>query len=410
MKITKLMLSALAAAAVLVACNKEDLDPSVKGTGVKSVEISLENIVMTKGDAGTPIRPDAQGNMPAVKVKNFKVFLTNETYSETFVAYDATGQTAAQMYWSAEDFAAGPLTAKFHYVDSKCTRVFAVANVGDATLQQVLDMEKAIADQQKQDELVLVANSSLARAVDDPATDGVDESVHASNDGKYNELYTASLTLTPAISRFEIDGFHVAFSETPKFEQIQVTDVAFDHYWPTMSLDVHNGVFGAVPTGEHVKYITNPADDNEVYQWFNEHAALDRWYKDSFTDLVMTPDDPATDAKENIKDVPSPRAYHFYSGAIVPTMFVKLLADGDPAYVWTNIYKRGDGTVIDRIEPGKIYRMSAAGVASGTGSVVIPDDLDPVQRCIDVTVDVIDWAVVLITPDFTGGSTQQLSE
>jgi hypothetical protein len=107
----------------------------------------------------------------------------------------------------------------------------------------------------------------------------------------------------------------------------------------------------------------------------------------------MTPDSYQADA-------PSPRAYHFFSGAIVPTMFIKLLADGDPAYVWTNIYKKADGSVISHIEPGKIYRMSAAGESSDDGSIEIPDDLDPIQRCIDVTVEVVDWAVVLVTPDF----------
>lgn len=407
MKITKLMLSALAAAAVLVSCNKEDLDPSVKGTGMKSVSISLENIVMTKGDAVKKIS-DGQ----AVDVSNFKVFLTDESFSQEYAAYDVTGQNPATMYWTAADFAAGSVEATFHYVDSKCNRVVAVANVGDISLQDLTSLEKPIAEQQNPTTLVLVANSSLKRAVDDPATDGVDESVHTSDDGKYNELWEAALTLAPAISRFEIDGFAVEFSETPKFNTIQVTDVAFDHYWPTMILDEHNGVFGAIPTGEHVKAVAVPTDDNEVYTWFNTISTLDRWYKDSFTDLVMEPDDPATtDVFENRVDAESPRAYHFYSGTIVPTMYIKLLADGDPAYVWTNIYRKADGSSVTHIEPGKIYRMSAAGESgTGDGSVLIPDDLDPIQRCIDVTVDVVDWAVVVVTPDFTGGSTQQLSE
>ena len=109
MKITKLMLSALAAAAVLVSCNKEDLDPSVKGTGMKSVQISLENIVMTKGDAVKKIS-DGQ----AVDVSNFKVFLTDASFSQEYAAYDVTGQNRATMYWTAADFAAGPIDATFH--------------------------------------------------------------------------------------------------------------------------------------------------------------------------------------------------------------------------------------------------------------------------------------------------------
>lgn len=397
MKITKLMLSALVAAAALVSCNKEDLNPSIKGTGMKSVEISLDNIVMTKGDAVKKIS-DGQ----AVDVSNFKIFLTDASFSQEYAAYDSTGQIRATMYWTAADFANGPVTAKFHYVDSKCTRVVAVANVDDISLQDLTNMEKPIADQQNPTTLVLVADKVLTRVVDNPATPE-DESVHSSEDGKYNEVWEAALTLTPAISRFELDGFSVAFSETPKFNTIQVTDVAFDHFWPTMILDEHNGVFGAIPTGEHVKAVADPTDDSKVYAWFNTIATLNRWYKDSFTDLVMTPDDPTTTAVyENRVDAASPRAYHFYSGSIVPTMYIKLLADGDPAYVWTSTYRKADGTAISHIEPGKIYRMSAAGEVEGDGSVIIPEDLDPIQRCIDVTVDVIDWAVVLVTPDFGG--------
>lgn len=405
MKITKLMLSALAAAAVLVACNKEDLDPSVKGTGVKSVEISLENIVMTKGDAGDKI---AAGQ--AVNVNNFKIILTDDTYNTAFSAQDETGQPA-KFYWTNEDLANGELTVNYHFVDSKCNRVIAVANAGDITLEEIDKFTKEIAAQQDQDGLVLVANSGLER-VEDNASTPEDESVHENAEGKYNELYRAKLQLTPTISRFEIDGFAVAFSETPKFNEVKVTDVAFDHYFPTMALINDSGNFGGYPVGEHVRAVTNPDDDDAVYGWFNTLAGLtDRWYKDSFTDLVMTPDKPeTTDKAENVATT-APRAYHFYSGTVVPTMYVKLFADGDPAYVWTERYVKSDGTPVQAIEPGKIYRMSAGtAVEGGDGLVEIPDDLDPVQRCIDVTVDVVDWAVVLIKPDFSGGSTQQLSE
>lgn len=405
MKITKLMLSALAAAAVLVACNKEDLDPSVKGTGVKSVEISLENIVMTKGDAGEKI---SEGQ--AVEVKNFKIFLTDETYNTAFAAQDEDGNPA-KFYWTEEDLANGELTVSYHFVDSKCERVIAVANAGDISLEDIDNFSKSIADQQAQDGLILVANSGLERVADNAST-SEDESVHETTDGKYNELYKAELQLTPAISRFEIDGFAVAFSETPKFNEVKVADVAFDHYFPTMNLVNAGGQFGAFPTGNHVRAVADPTDDEAVYSWFNTLAGVtDRWYKDSFTDLVMTPDNPATaDKAENVAKT-APRAYHFYSGTIVPTMFVKLFADGDPAYVWTDVYKKSDGSAIRAIEPGKIYRMSAGtAVEGGDGLVEIPDDLNPVQRCIDVTVDVVDWAVVLIKPDFTGGSAQQVNE
>ena len=65
MKLTKLMLSACVAALALVACNKEETAP-VDGN-LKTVQLSLENIIMTKG-ISDPIRPDANGEMPPVEV------------------------------------------------------------------------------------------------------------------------------------------------------------------------------------------------------------------------------------------------------------------------------------------------------------------------------------------------------
>jgi hypothetical protein len=82
-------------------------------------------------------------------------------------------------------------------------------------------------------------------------------------------------------------------------------------------------------------------------------------------------------------------------------MLIKLLVDGNPAYVYTDTFKDASGVALTVLEAGKIYRMSAAGVASNTGTVEIPEDvLDPVNRCLDITVQVTDWQVELVTPEF----------
>ena len=114
------------------------------------------------------------------------------------------------------------------------------------------------------------------------------------------------------------------------------------------------------------------------------------WYIDSFDPvLTMTPDAP-------IKDADVKMAYHFFAGNVVPTMVIKLLADGNPAYVYTDVFTaKSTNTALTALEPGKIYRMSAAGEVDK-----IPDDLDPVKRCLDITVDVVDWVVEIVTPEF----------
>lgn len=390
MKLTKLMLSAFAAAVALVACNKVETDVP-ENTNLKSVKLSLENVIMTKGLAGDKIEAG-----DAVMVNNFKIILTDASYSQEYTAKaDAAGTTDATFYFTDETFAAGPKEYNFHYVDHKVTKVIAVANMGDVTLQDIKNFTEEIADQQDQKNLVLWADAALEATGETHTVEGTD---------KYTEVYEASVSLKPAISRFEVDGFVINFGTTPKFNKIEVTEIAFDHYYPTMAFSTADGMFKAVATGTHIKNPTDYASQADVFGWLN-NTATTGWYIDRFaTDaVVMVPDDPATtDVFENRADTPDALAYHFFAGDVVPTMVIKLLADGNPAYVYTSDFiSNQTNTAITEIKGGVIYRMSAAGEVDQTGgSVPIPDDLDPIQRCLDIIVDVEEWVVELVTPEF----------
>lgn len=391
MKLTRLMLSAFAAAVVLVACNKVETDVP-ENTNLKSVNLSLENVIMTKGLAGDKIEAG-----DAVMVNNFKIILTDASYSQEYTAKaDAAGTTDATFYFTDETFAAGPKEYNFHYVDHKVTKVIAVANMGDVTLQDIKNFTEEIADQQDQKNLVLWADAALEATGETHTVEGTE---------KYTEVYEASVSLKPAISRFEVDGFVINFSTTPKFNKIEVTDIAFDHYYPTMAFSTADGMFKAVATGTHIKNTTDYASQADVFGWLNNTATIG-WYVDRFTGTdipTMVPDDPATtDVFENRADTPDALAYHFFAGDVVPTMVIKLLADGNPAYVYTSDFiSKQTNTAITEIKGGVIYRMSAAGEVDHTGgSVPIPDDLDPIQRCLDIIVDVEDWVVELVTPEF----------
>ena len=394
MKLTKLMLSALAAAVAMVACNKVETDVP-ENSSLKSVKLSLENVIMTKGAAGDKINAG-----DPVQVNNFKIILTDASYSAEYAAYDVTGADPAVFYFTGETFAAGPKDYEFHFVDHKCTKVIAVANMGDVTLQQIKNFSKAVGEQQDQTSLVLWADSDLV-----PTGETHTVTDHTGDDAeKYTDVYEAEVALKPAISRFEVDGFVVDFSDPAKFNKIEVTDIIFDHYYPQMAFSTANGAFTAVANGTHIKNVTDYSSQSDVFNWINNTATIG-WYRDSFeTDaVVMVPDDAATaDVYENRADVPSPLAYHFFAGDVVPTMVIKLLADGNPAYVYTDSFiSKQTNTALTSLEPGKIYRMSAAGEVDQTGgSVPIPDDLDPIQRCLKITVDIEDWVVELVTPEF----------
>lgn len=383
MKITKLMLSALVAAAALVACNKEDITPVQ--TGVKSIEVKIGNKIMTKSPAGTKI-----SHGTPVKVNTLQIFLTDASYSTDFTAgvKDNDGKDA-QFFWSAAEIGEG-LSLNFHYVSHSCTKVVAVANAGeelkfDDVFNADFETLPTIGLQQDSQNLLLFADANLAK------TDRVHE-INTENESKYAEVYEASLVLTPTISRFEVDGFVMTFAEDTKIQTVKVTDIAFQDYYPMLT--AQKSPFMGVAYGTPVKPM-DVTDDADVYAWFND-AANTGWFRDSF-EATLTPADGTADV--------GPYAYHFYAGDLVPDLVIKLMVDNVPAYLATDVfYAKNDANeyeALTALEAGKIYRMSAAGEVLGDGSIPFDeDDLNTVDRCLEITVDVIDWTVVLVTPDF----------
>lgn len=374
MRLSKLMLSALVAVFAMVSCSKENHTP--EANTLKTVQVSLENVIMTKGPAGDKISANQK-----VAVKNFQIFLTDDSYSPSYTAKNADGTDAVFYFDQSSDLSK---LHEFHFVDHKCTKVVIVANMGPGvTFEDVVDLNVAIKDQQDQNSLILFGEKNLAST-------GRTHTVEGSS--KYTEVYEASVTMKPAIARFEVDGFTTKFSATPKFDKVSVTAIAFQHYLPTLKANTNGGKLNIAGTGSHVAPITNLDDESQVFGWFNGSSS-NGWFIDRFSPaLEMTPTAPKA-------DVPTPLAYHFFAGEVVPQMVITLTADGSPAYVYTSVFHKGSET-LTQLEAGKIYRMSAAGLASGDGSIEIPDDLSPIQRCLEVKVEVVDWTVDLITPEF----------
>lgn len=377
MKITKLMLSAAVAALALVSCNKQDTTPTTNR--LKTVEISIDNAVITKGLAGDKI---SQGD--AVQVNDFKVFLTDAAGKVEFEAKVADGSTAAQTYWDENDLKAGSLAAQFHYVDPNCTKVIAIANVGkDITFDEFLALEALkVENQQLQENLVLYDEETLQSAGTQHNDLNVDGTTYVA------DVYKADLVLTPRVSRFEVDGFTVKFDgEKPKYQEIKISQLAFQNYYP------ETNVVTGTEAGELVNHIEDLAKQADVYTWLDTPEDPQPWYRDYF-DLTITPED-------NAADTPDPLAYHIFSCTETPVLVIKLLADGQPAYLYSKGFFKADKTQVTEFEEGKIYRMSAAGDVLGDGSIPIDeDDIDPMDRCLEITVDVVDWAVELVYPEF----------
>ena len=389
MKATKLMVAACVAAMALVSCNKED-DNLMTNSRMKSVEVSLKNVVITqtRGLAGDKI-----SNGTPVKVSNFKVFLTDAAGNE-YTAKNIAGTEDAQTWWSTADLSGGAINAEFHYVDPNCTKVIAVANIpNDMTFADYKNLANLkIGDEQNAQDLTLYAEATLTGPTgqhNDPnEVDGVTY---------VSDVYKADLTLKPRISRFEVDGFSVSFNATPKYNTIQITDMAFQNYYPETVLAT------GTETGELVNHMSDLSNQASVYNWFNDTSKETAWYWDSF-DVTIN----AVAGEAVAGDTPNPLAYHMFSCTTAPVFVIKLLADNQPAYLYSKGFyssteKNDDGSAkkIENFEEGKIYRMSAAGEVANDGSIPIDDDdIDPMDRCLEITVDVVDWVVDLVYPEF----------
>ena len=383
MKLSKLMLSASIAAIALVSCNKQDTTPDSKR--LRSVDISIENVVITKAAAGTKIEAGQ-----AVVVNDFQIFLTDASGKNEYEGKVLDGSAPAQSYWDAADLAEGPISAEFHYVDPNCTKVVAVANMGKqltfAEYQALTTIN--IDEQQNSQNLVLYDAKDLEATGNQHKDPNVDGTTYVA------DVFKADLVMTPRVSRFEVDGFTVKFNDEPKYDEINITQIAFQNYYPKTT------VFEGAEDGTPVIHMDNFANQADVYTWLDTPVEGEvPWYRDYF-DVTITPAAPTADIKDADGNK-APLAYHIFSCDLVPVMVIKLTADGQPAYLYSKGFYKDAETPVTTFEEGKIYRMSAKGEVENDGSIPIDeDDIDPMDRCLEITVDVVDWAVELVYPEF----------
>ena len=394
MKLTNLILSASIAAMALVSCNKQETTPQTGNARLKTVGVSLENVIFTKGAAGPMVNDGDK-----VIVNSFQIFLTDASGNE-YTGKTSNGAAAAKSYWSQSELAGGiPATADFHFVDPKCTKVVAVANYEQpfasyAEFKTAAQSALLIGDQQDHTNLVLYdesTNFTMIESHEDTALDADGNTVTYTS-----EVFSVELVLTPRVSRFEVDGFAVKFNTTPKYQEVKISQLAFQNYYPET-----NAVTGA-ESGEPVNHIADLSKQAAVYAWLNDTSKPADWYWDA-CDLTITP---SANAK-NFPDDPSvetdgARAYHIFScDGTVPQFVIALTADGQPAYLYTRNFTDANGDTIAKFEEGKIYRMNGEGEVPGKGTIEIPEDkIDPMDRCLDIKVEVKKWEVALIQPEF----------
>ena len=410
MKLSKLMLTASIAAAALLACNKENTTPEPSKT-LKSIEINIENLLMTKADAEGAI---AAGS--AVQLNDLKIYLVDAN-GNFYTGKKSDGVAAAQDYFAATaentgDETVATATTKtlsFHYVDRAVTHVIAVGNLGTQTFANEAALNAYILEvdaQQHQGDLKLYDKEVLV------GPDGTHDTDTWPNDQNVpetqkNQVYKAALTLMPRIARFEVDGFRVKFTsddpatpetETPEYDNITISQLAFTNF------NTQTPLYNLAPAGNVVNAVADYTNETAVYKWFNDHLTNDlaaptwSYYVDA---TPLSFDAPAAGG-ELANDFTVKQAFHFFPGTTMPMFLVHLTADGIPAYLYTkNIKLDGTAMAAADFEPGHVYRMSAAGETANDGAIIIDEeDIDPMDRCVDITVSVHEWVVNLVTPEF----------
>jgi hypothetical protein len=398
---TKLMFAVLAAAAVFTACTKEDptMEPSKT---LKSVEISLDNLIYTKGAAGNKITAG-----DPVQVNDVQIFLVKSDGTFFTGAKQANGSTAAAYKFT------GAVASKyeFHYVDTDVNKVVVVANMGaDFTATNYADLQTktlAIDVQQTATNLALYGEGGLTKSGNHSDTD-------TNNNVQDNQVYTSNVTIVPRVARIEVDGFRVIYTEDDPatkdvvetiYDEITFTQLAMVNYMPTTAL--WNGTESGTLVNPLATYYSGSTVSNEtaIYNWLGtKPEGTPTWTYDA-CELTCTP--PTEDDEEGVPaaDFETPRAYNIFAGNVVPTFFIHLTADGVPAFLYTKSIKvKGEDNQLvplTAFAEGTIYRMSGATTSLGDGAIEIPEDkINPMDRCLDITVEVEPWQVVLVTPEF----------
>lgn len=403
MNVRNLLLTALAASMALVSCDKSENDVSVPtDKSLKSVTIKLPNI--TKA-VGTRVIGDAMTTTSDRKavLMDFKVlFLAGE--QEMYApAYDADGDGTSEaqtVYFSEGNI---PTEITYHFLDASINRIVVVGNLGadvtyadittgTAATQNILNDGDTPNDGNEHPLYPLYGEDDLALK---SPLDG---------DEAHDNVYEATVTLAPKMSRFEIVGVGYTLPEgetTAQFESLRMNKIALCHYYTQYSFatGLGTGEQPGCPEGAHVwqwiddaqtpwadKVVSNAETPAAISVELGKHVNIATGTEleeadlasptlgDGFKDII-TYGVAGVNAKENNAEL-----YLSFYG-------VKQGQDDTPLYVKGTFTAKNTG---GNFEAGKIYRIL---FTIPDGSWATP------ERCVELTVDVADWTVEVLTPN-----------
>mgnify|MGYP003157388674 CR=1 FL=1 len=338
MKVKSFLLTALAASMTFVACDNKDDEMGQLDNTPKSVSIDLSNVIPVTRGAGQEVEDNSK-----VSLTDLQVFFTDGT---TLYKGKTIEGTEATHYFSNKSNFDDRADKVFHFLPAEVNKVIVVGNNGsqiNASTYVDLKKDLIIAEQQNPTDL------DLYKEVELTSVSGQDEAGHP--------LYKAKVVLEPRVSRIEIGKFEYTAPTQGqrKYKSIEVQQVMLNNYFEFTSTESPATTLPLVTLDENTQY------------------------KHSYE-------------KGNVRP-----AYHFFpkdnniGNTNHPQVLVKLIGTTNegtkvPLYLATSTF-----TPAVTADFAKIYVMNFA---------FSDEDLDNPQKCVEVTVDVMSWDVVPVTPEF----------
>ena len=346
-------------AMVATSCSKEDVQNNISAPQ-KSVQFSLENVISTRSF-------DGMISASQVQLNDCQVFFVGADGS-LYTGKNSDGTADATQYFTS----APSEKLAFHFLPAAVQKVVVVGNYGSEINPVNLNAIKAIATEaaaQQLDENLLVYGEAELVAL---------------NDGKdHGNTYKAEVSVKPLVSRIEIGGFVCEFSETPIYEQIDITMVALNNYYNNATI-----------AGTVSNYLSTAITSSSVYPFFNDTTAP-AYSKDVVSGVSLTPAAPSVDFNKEDQYI----VYHTFAGDI-PQLVVRVAGWNNgveaPLFLATSAFYDGT-TKIESFEAGKVYRMKF----NGENRFAFDDtDLNQPEKCVDVTIEPAEWVIVNVTPEF----------
>lgn len=367
MKIKSLLLMSLVASMGFVSCNNEEPTPvEPQDQTPKSVTIKLPNMVQTRATG------DAIANNSKVELTNFKVFFLDGSGKE--VTVPTYNDEAQKVYFQSTDAEWGGDVKEltYHFLPASTEKVVVVGNIGDAKYDDLATrVDDVPNDAPAHPSYPLYGESALAKG-------------SAADDEGHANVYTATVNLTPRVSRFEIYGFEYLGT---KYTSVSLKKIALNHYY------VKSNFVSMAPVEEGKVWET--ITESNAWDWVGTDAVAP-WADELSLTLnagegklvdgtTLTPEADG----EGATGIITYGLAHVADAANNPELILTL--EGTSGATATPLYLKGTFTNATPFNAGKIYRVRYS---------FTDEDFEQPERCVELSVTVAEWQVVPVTPEF----------